>query len=509
MSEVKKTGTLHEYTKEQILELTRCARDPVYFINNYIKIRHPKKGSIAFKLYPYQEKMIRAMVENRWTIVLSARQTGKSECSGAFLLWYAMFNDSKTILIASNKNSNALEMVARIRYMYESVPEWLKPGVTRDGWNKLKVGFDNDSRIISTATTESSGRGLPISLLFCDELAFVPANVQEEFWASIMPTLSTGGSCIITSTPNGDTDLFSRLWREAEMGMPEAFYSVRVRWNEPPGRDEEFKRQTIAKLGELTWKQEYECEFLTSDALLIDTMFLDNLTRDLALIEPLSNNLGIEWFTELKKGETYLMGVDPATGSGRDYSVIEVYHFPSLVQVAEFRNNKAAAPFLYTMMKQVWKVLVEGEVSQCYFTVENNGVGEGVISLFEMDENAPEIAEFISEEGRSRLGMTTTNRSKLKACLGFKNLLEGHRLKVKSKMLLKELKSFAVGKGSYEALPGATDDAIMASLLIVRLLHEISTYEDKAHDTLYTFDESEFFQDSEGGGEEEPLAMIF
>jgi hypothetical protein len=509
MSEIKKAGQLHEYTHEQLIEFAKCARDPVYFIKKYVKIRHPKKGSIPFDLYPYQEKMIRAMMENRWTIILSSRQTGKSETSGAFLLWYAMFNEDKTVLIASNKMSNALEMIARIRYMYESIPDWLKPGITKDGWNKLKVSFDNYSRILSTATTPDSGRGLPISLLFCDELAFVPANVQDEFWASIQPTLSTGGSCIISSTPNGDTDLFSRLWREAEMGMPEAFYSVRVRWNEPPGRGEQFKKEMIGKLGELTWKQEFECEFLTSDALLIDTMFLDNLTRDLALIEPLNTNLNIEWYTELKKGETYLMGVDPATGTGRDHSVIEVYHFPSLVQVAEFRNNKAAAPYLYTMMKQVWKVLMEAEVQQCYFTVENNGVGEGVIALFEMDENAPEIAEFISEEGRARLGMTTTNRSKLKACLGFKNLLEGNKLKIKSKTLLKELKSFAVGKGSYEALPGATDDAIMASLLVVRLLHEISTYEDKAHETLYTFDESEFFNDSEGGGEEEPLAMIF
>lgn len=509
MSEVKKaSGQLTEYTHDQLLEFARCARDPVYFIKTYVSIRHPKKGQIPFELYPYQEKMIRAMQANRWTIILASRQTGKSETSGAFLLWYALFNLDKTILIASNKASNALEMIARIRYMYETIPNWLKPGVTKDGWNKLSVGFDNKSRIISTATSESSGRGLPISLLYCDELAFVSQNIQDEFWSSISPTLSTGGSCIISSTPNGDTDLFSRLWREAEMGIPDAFYPVRVRWDETPDRGEKFKQDMIAKLGQLAWRQEFECEFLTSEALLIDAQLLDKLDINLRNTEPLSIDAGIEWYTELKSGETYLMGVDPATGSSRDCSVIELYHFPSLVQVAEFRNNKAAAPFVYTMMKRIWKTLAEKEISTCYFTVENNGVGEGVISLFEMDEHAPELAEFVSEEGKARLGMTTTNRSKLKSCLTFKNLLEAGKLKIKSKILLKELKSFAVGKGSYEALPGSTDDAIMATMLIVRLLQEISSYEDAAHSTLYTYDENEYLPD-ESGPEEEPLAMIF
>lgn len=508
MSNIIKNDQLIEYTPQQILELTRCARDPVYFINNYVTIRHPKRGEVPFKLYPYQEKMVRAMESQRYTIILSSRQTGKSEVSGAFLLWYAIFNDDKTILIASNKNSNATEMVARIKYMYNGIPIWMRPNTTKDGWNKLSVGFTNKSRIISTATSPSSGRGLPISLLFCDELGFVAPNVQDEFWASISPTLATGGSCIISSTPNGDTDLFSRLWREAEMGMPDAFHPIRVHWDEPPDRGEKFKNDMIAKLGQLSWSQEFECLFLTSDALLIDSIHLDKINTELRTIEPISNDTGIEWFSKPKVGETYLMGVDPATGSSRDYSVIQLFSFPSLVQVAEFRNNKAAAPLVYTMMRRIWTTLQEAKVTQCYFSVENNGVGEGVISLFEMDENAHELAEFISEDGKARKGMTTTMRSKLKSCLMFKNLLEQNRLRIKSKTLLKELKSFAVGKGSYEALPGATDDAIMATMIVIRLIQEISSFENDAHETLYSFNEDDYLNEG-GGSEDGPLAMIF
>lgn len=196
-----------------------------------------------------------------------------SVISAVYLLWYAMFNPDKTILIVSNKNSGAMEMIYRIQYAYEELPNWLKPGVTDSGWNKHEVAFDNGSRIISEATSEDSGRGKSISLLYCDELAFVPANIQDAFWTSISPTLATGGSCILTSTPNGDSNLFAQIWRTANAGIIVgeeeqniAFQPLQVRWDEPPGRDEKFKQQQIAIIGELKWKQEYEC--LTSDNLV-------------------------------------------------------------------------------------------------------------------------------------------------------------------------------------------------------------------------------------------------
>ena len=189
-----------------------------------------------------------------------------SQTSAAFILWYAMFNTEKVVLIASNKNDNAMEMIHRIKYMYMYLPHWLKPGLQDDGWNKHQIGFDNGSRIISTATSENSGRGLSISLLFLDEFAFVRDTVQEEFWTSMAPTLATGGACIITSTPNGDSNLFATIWRGANIPASydsnvgsNGFVPIEIAWNEPPGRDEKFKKKEIAKIGEVRWKQEYEC----------------------------------------------------------------------------------------------------------------------------------------------------------------------------------------------------------------------------------------------------------
>ena len=113
-----------------------------------------------------------------------------------------------------------MEMIRRIRYAYENLPNWLKPGITDDGWNMHTIAFDNESRIDSTAPSMDAGRGESLSLLFLDEFAFVKRNIQEEFWTSILPTLSTGGSCIMSSTPNGDADLFATLWRAAMVNKP-------------------------------------------------------------------------------------------------------------------------------------------------------------------------------------------------------------------------------------------------------------------------------------------------
>jgi len=178
---LKKANQQVEMTPHEVLEFKRCAEDPVYFIKNYVRIQHPVRGSIPFELYDYQEEMIRSFQKNRFNVVLSARQTGKSQTAGAFLLWFTIFNFDKTILVASNKNSNAMEMVVRIKYAYENLPNWLKPGIKEDEWNKHVLAFDNKSRIISEATSENSGRGFSISLLYLDEFAFVPPDVQQEF----------------------------------------------------------------------------------------------------------------------------------------------------------------------------------------------------------------------------------------------------------------------------------------------------------------------------------------
>lgn len=496
---VKKAHEVQAITHNQVLEYHRCMFGyhnpetnkfecgPVYFAKNYVKIQHPTRGEVPFLLYPYQEKMMETYLNSNKVVVLSARQTGKSQTSAIFLLWFAMFNLDKTILIVANKNANAMEMISRISYSYEALPMWLKPGVTHDGFNKHEIKFDNGSRIVSTATSENSGRGMSISLLFLDEFAFVAKNVQDAFWTSILPTLSTGGACIMTSTPNGANDKFASIWRAANFesnkdGMQ--FVPIHVKWDEPPGRDERFKQDQIAMLGELKWKQEYECEFLSSDPLLIDSLILGKLEKQLK--QPIRSDMGFDFFQELEPNKTYLLGIDPATGSGEDFTVMFLYEFHTLTPVALFRSNSMSSPTVYAHLKLLLNK-IDSLKSMCYFSIENNGVGEGIIALYENDDVVPESSEFISEDGANRLGMRTESRIKLRMCLALKQLVETNRIKVWSKILYDELTNFTTNKGSYAAQIGATDDVICALLIVIRLLEEMSTYDQHAFDSFHHY----------------------
>src|SRR5574343_2065181 len=188
-----------EYTAEQAQEMIRCAMDPVYFIRTYCRITHPTKGVVPFDLYDYQVDIINTIHKNEEFIILnSSRQTGKSQTAGAYLLWFVCFNKHKHVHVVSNRNSGAMEIIDRIQFMYEYLPTWLKPGIDPSNWNKHSLGFCNGSVIESEATTEQSGRGKSISLMYCDEFAFVNPAIAEEFWTSISPTLATGGRAIIS-----------------------------------------------------------------------------------------------------------------------------------------------------------------------------------------------------------------------------------------------------------------------------------------------------------------------
>jgi len=499
-----------EFTPFQVQEFQKCSKDPIYFIKTYIKIQHPVRGAISFKLYPYQERTIALFHYHRLTITLSARQTGKSSMATAYLLWFAIFNFDKTILIASNKNDNAMEMIYRMQYAYEELPFWLKPGVVDGGWNKHGIEFDNKSRVLSSATSENTGRTFAISLLFLDEFAFVKPHIQEDFWTSINPTLATGGSCIIASTPNGDTNLFAQIWRSAEVGIEAEgsfpFFPIRIKWDEPPGRDEAFRKAETAKLGEQKFRQEYLCEFISSDALLIDSSLISHLESRIQ--KPTHNKNNIVFWDKIKKGQTYIIAIDPATGSGRDFTVIELFHFPSLVQIGEFRQNTMDSNRVYSVLKWLFRECAASQ-AEVFFSIENNGVGEGVIALFNNDDEDVDNVFFISESGKTRQGMVTGPKTKMKSCVEFKNLLEKNQFKLNSSVLIKEIKTYIRKGAGYEAQRGSTDDCVSACLIATRIINEMTSYNQDAFDKLYSYDTDGYLDDDSYDDTYEPDPIIF
>jgi hypothetical protein len=479
-----------EFTPENIRELKKCLEDPIYLMCNYVRVQHPTKGNVLFKLYDFQKRLVRAInnPDRQWVIALLARQCGKTQVISMFLLWTAVFTPDQQILIASKNNAHAVEIMDRIRFAYEELPFWLKPGCVT--YNKHTILFDNRSQIRSEATTDKTGRGLSISILYLDELAFVRPNIQSEMWASLAPTLSTGGFAIISSTPNGDSDLFATLWRGAELGL-NGFVPFRATWDEHPERGPKYLEDMTKKLGEIKVAQEILCEFISSEARLIDAIFLQELTASVMGVRAAFQRKEVTFWEDVQPGKNYVIGVDPATGNGKDFTAIEVFSFPEMVQVAEFRSNTMSSAFVYSILKGLL-IYMASKGGDVWWSFENNGVGEGILSLFEADENPPDEAIFETEQGRSRKGFNTTERKKLAACISLKNMLEGRLLHIKSKHLLSELKMFVRKGGSYTAAVGSTDDCISATLIVVRVMEQIADCDEGAWNKMFSTSHENF-----------------
>lgn len=489
--QLKRAYAESEYTPNSIQELVRCKKDPIYFLTHYVKVAHPVKGSVPFDLYDYQIEMVKGIHENKDTIILASRQLGKTTVVAMYMLWYSLFNEDKKCIIASKAMAHATEIMSRIKFAYEELPEWLKAGCKF--YNRTSIEFDNGSKIKCEATSEKTGRGESPSILFIDEIAFISRRVQEEMWASITPSLSTGGKFILTSTPNGDSDLFATLWRGAQSGN-NSFNPMQVMWYQHPDRDESYYKEMLGKLGELKTRQELDCEFLSSDALLIDSRKLHMMKFK----KPIREDMGFKFWKEIGESQTYLVGIDPATGSGNDFTAIQVFSFPALEQVAELKLNNVNIPLIYSKIKWLLKELrkpnIRNQRAEVIWSFERNGVGEALIAMIQNDD-APDGGVYLdgvelyneSNNGNGRLGVFTSGKSKLLSCMQLKNLCEkvNNGITINSQDLLFELKHFIAKGGTYEAKQGATDDLVSAVLVITKLLKYVATYDDSARKIVY------------------------
>jgi len=489
---VKPANRKESYTEQQILEFARCA-DPItgpeYFMDNYFHIQHPVKGRLLYHAFEYQKKLINTYHNYRFSVSLMPRQTGKTTSAAGYLLWYAMFNPDSTILIAAHKYTGAQEIMTRIRYAYELCPDNIRAGCT--SYNKGSIEFENGSRIVSQTTTETTGRGMSITLLYCDEFAFVRPNIALEFWTSISPTLSTGGKAIITSTPNSDEDQFALIWKgsqkrvdefgnETELGV-NGFKGYQASWNEHPDRDEQWKTEEIGRIGEERFRREHGCEFLIYDETLINSTTL----IELAGIDPIERQGQVRWYARPSAGNVYVVALDPSMGTGGDFAAIQVVELPSMRQMAEWQHNKTSIQRQVRILQEITQHISDsiGSETDIYYSVENNTLGEA--ALVEIanigEENIRGI--FLSEPARAgqsrtyRKGFTTLNKSKIVACAKLKNWVEIKKLHLASKNIISELKTFVAHGTSYAAKLGETDDLVMSLILAVRMIQVIQGFD--------------------------------
>lgn len=260
---IKRANRESEYTPDLTQELKKCASDPVYFIKNYVKIQHPTKGCVPFELYDYQLKMVDAVHNNKDTILLCSRQLGKTTVVSMYILWWTTFHEDIKAVIASKAMNHATEIMSRIKYAYEELPDWIKAGCKF--YNRTSIEFDNGSKIKCEATSDKTGRGDSPTIIFLDEIAFISKRIQDELWASLAPALSTGGKFVLTSTPNGDDELYASLWRGAMSGQ-NSFFPLKVLWHQHPDRGPEYYEEMKGKLGPVKTRQELDC--ITGESLI-------------------------------------------------------------------------------------------------------------------------------------------------------------------------------------------------------------------------------------------------
>lgn len=452
---VKRDGVQIEWTKANVEEYAKCMNDPAYFARNYCKIISLDKGLVKFKLYPYQEKMFKHFNENRFSIVLACRQSGKSISSVAYLLWYAIFNPDKTVAILANKGATSREMLGRITLMLENLPWFLQPGCK--SLNKGSMEFSNNSRIVSAGTSSSSIRGMSVNLLYLDEFAFV--EKASEFYTSTYPVISAGSDTkvIITSTANGIGNMYERIWTGAEQGVNE-YKSFRVDWWDVPGRDEAWKAQTIANTSPLQFDQEFGNVFFgTGDTLIAADTLLKLRARPYKMIT-LDQ---VKIYDEVKKGHEYVMFVDVAKGRGQDYStfnIIDVTEKP-WKQVAVYRDN-TISPLLYPNI--IYKYATT--YNEALTIIESNDAGQVVCNgLYHDLEYENMYVE--SAIKSSALGINMSRKVKRIGCSGFKDLLERNQLELVDEETIKETSTFVAKGQSFEAAPGNHDDLVMNLVL--------------------------------------------
>ncbi len=465
---LKKANVPQEFSKDEVAEYLKCAKDPVYFIREYIRIVSLDHGVIPFKMYDFQEDMVQRFHDHRFNIAKLPRQSGKSTIVTAYLLWYVLFNDNVNVAILANKAATAREMLGRLQLSYENLPKWLQQGIL--GWNKGSLELENGSKILAASTSASAVRGMSFNIIFLDEFAFVPNHIAEQFFSSVYPTISSGQKTkvIIISTPHG-MNMFYKLWHDAERKSNE-YIPTEVHWSQIPGRDEVWKEQTIRNTSEAQFKVEFECEFLGS----VDTLISASKLRIMPYEEPVRQNRGLAVYEQAIEDRNYIVTVDVSRGIGGDYSAFCVIDTTTLPykMVARYKNNEIKPIVLPNIIVDVAK-----NYNNAYILCEVNDIGGQVADIIQFDleyENllmaamrgraGQQLGQGFSGK-KTQLGVKMSTAVKQVGCSNLKALIEDDKLIIQDYDTIAELTTFIQKGNSFQAEDGCHDDLAMCLVM--------------------------------------------
>ncbi len=465
---LKKADVTLPYSDEHIKEFMKCKDDIFYFAEKYYHIRSLDEGIIKIKLRYYQKTMLQSFVDNRNTIVNATRQCGKSTAFEIFVCHYILFQEQKSVAILANKAMSATNILRKVKVAYELLPKWLQSGVKT--WNGGMIELENGCAVLAAATSSSAIRSFAINTLIIDEMAFIANNIWTEFFSSVYPTVSSSktSKTILVSTPNG-MNHFYRYWFGATTKDPKlknTFNPIQIHWSEVPGRDAQWKKETLSNMTLEEFNREFEGEFLGSSLTLINPKTLKHLhfkseIKESDLHDELNEfAMNLRLFRKVKQNHRYIMSVDSAkvhedtSGDPVAIQVIDITRYP-FKQVAAFR---ATHNMHYLQIPEVaYKI---GKYFNWAFAfIENNEIGQQIA-----DSIAYEFEyENVFFEVPNLAGYRTTKKTKRLGCSNIKGWIEKGKLQVFDPFTIEELSTFIKHKnGSYAAEEGYTDDLVMA-----------------------------------------------
>jgi hypothetical protein len=477
-------------------ELIKCKQDPVYFMKKYYTIQHPTKGRMTFNLYPFQEKVLRLLQKYDYTIINKSRQLGISTLTSAFALWMMLFEQDRNILVLATTQATAKNMVTKVRFAYDNLPQWMQLPVLEH--NRLSLRLKNGSQIKAVSAATDSARSEAVSLLVIDEAAFI--DRIEDIFTAAQQTLATGGRCVALSTPNGVGNWFHKMFTKAE-NAENNFTPISLPWTVHPERTQDWRDQQTKDLGERAAAQECDCDFSSSGNTVILPNIL-NWYQAETVREPKEKrgrNQEYWWFDYPDPMRTYMLIADVARGDGQDFSTFHIMDVESMTQVAEYKDQPGTKEFALVL------VAAATEWNNALLVVENANIGWDVVTrIQEMGYTnlyyspkseliGTQIDLYVAKYDRGDgmvPGFGTTGRTRPLVIEKARSFLEDKLVVVRSQRLLDEMRVF-IWKGREnadaraQAMQGYNDDLVMSWFIGLFLRDTALRFRQTAQDLTY------------------------
>ena len=486
-----KPETEFEWTPAMVNHLKKSKKNIIHFAQNFFHIVNLDQGKQKIKLFPAQKRVLRSLRDNRFVSLLASRQVGKTTMMTIYALWIVCFNDDQRLLVVANKEQTAINIFKRIRLAYEMLPNYLKPGVEEYG--KTGMTLSNGSSMGISTTSSDAGRGESCNCLILDELAFIPDNLIENFWKSDFPIISSSkkAKIFIASTPNGSDNLFHTLYTNALKGETN-WQAERIDWWEVPGRDEDWKKNTIKDLGSVDhFNQEFGCEFLETGESVIDDDLHERMRVTVREPEYIFEDGKYRLWEKSSPENIYVAGVDVAEGVGLDASVVQIFNITDLTdikQAAIYHDNRISP---YQFCDKLHEILQHW--GQPPALIERNNCGAQVVDTLHHDHQYPNIVSYNIVKQRkfnpNRIGVIAHTNSKYKGVMNMRYWVSTlAAVKLYDKFSVTELKDFVrYPNGTWAAKQGDYhDDRVMSMIWALMILENELT---EKHFEIIEFDD--------------------